>query len=367
MSKYLINILIICHLVCAGPILADKHSTDEADEVRIYRSPEERREAGLGRKLNDWLTLSGLLEVEKNYIEENFSNGIKDKINDRPTANIQLGFDISITDWLSAELILESEYDFEARGNENELHIIWDEAFIEASIGEWGIKVGRQYYPFGEYYSHFITGPLLEFGETRGTGVIVDYSFNDFIEWSVFVLESNSDELSDSEEFDWGSSIELVSSDESIRLGIGYLSDLSESDQRFLAGNNDRYESRVSAWNAYFLHGFSDFEMTAEFVKASTSFKELEDNENKPFAYNLELAYFLSSQFQLAVRFEHSNEFTEEARNQYGLSMTWAPSGNLTFSTEYLRGKFENEFVFDEDNGELQNRDIIAVELTAEF
>ena len=49
-----------------------------------------------------------------------------------------------------------------------------------------------------------------------------------------------------------------------LRVGVGYLSDLAESDERFLRAEGDRYIQRVSAWNAYALFGFDKFEITAE-------------------------------------------------------------------------------------------------------
>ena len=40
--------------------------TPQDERVRIYRTPQERREAGLKRELTDWFTLSGLVELEYN-------------------------------------------------------------------------------------------------------------------------------------------------------------------------------------------------------------------------------------------------------------------------------------------------------------
>ena len=92
---------------------ASEYSKD--NDIRLYGSPEERREAGLGRQITNWLTVYSLLEAEKNFIEQNFANDEKDKIYDKTNLNFQLGFDVIISEWLSAELILDSNYDFEAK------------------------------------------------------------------------------------------------------------------------------------------------------------------------------------------------------------------------------------------------------------
>ena len=339
----------------------------EQGAARIYRSPEERREAGLGRQVTNWLQVSGLVEAEKLYREDNFSNDIKRRQYDRPLANVQLSFDVSVFEWLSAELIFDAEYDFEAQANENQLHAEWDEAFVEASFGEWGIKFGRQYMPFGEYYSHFVTGPILEFGETRADGLIVDYTFDDIVEISGFIYDSDVKNQNQDGKLDWGSSIDYTSRSEAIRFGLGYSSDLAESDERFLADDNDRYENRVSAWNAYLLVGFEPFEFTAEYLQANSRFREFDGNEDKPSAFNFELAFFPQPAWQLALRYEHSDEFSDEPRDQYGLATTWAPVNHFTITAEYLHGTYKNNFVLDDDDNDQEDRDIIAVEISVEF
>ena len=335
--------------------------------ARIYRSPEERREAGLGRQVTDWLKLSGLVEAEKLYIENDFGDDIKQRQNDRPTVNLQLGFEIEIADWLEGEFIFEVENDFEATANENQLHGEWDEAFIEISVGEWSVKLGRLYMPFGEYYSHFVTGPILEFGETRGDGLVVDYSFDDAIEISGFVFDSNVERDNQNGSLDWGASMEYTSENEALRFGIGYLSDLAESDEMFLEDENNRYEKRVSAWNSYLLFGFNHFEITAEYVQANGRFREFENSEDEPNSYNLELAYFPRPSWQIAFRYEHSDEFSDEPRHQYGIASTWASGDHMTLTMEYLHGTYENKFAFDDDDNDQEDRDTIAIELSVEF
>jgi hypothetical protein len=117
----------------------DSQNQDSAPSTRIYRNPEERREAGLGTELTDWLTFSGLFELEKNYTQFKYDNAI--------------------------------------------------------DIGEAGIQLGKLNLPFGEYYSHFVTGPLLEFGETRKNAIIFDYGITDGLEVSVFAFDSDAGSL----------------------------------------------------------------------------------------------------------------------------------------------------------------------------
>ena len=206
-------------LFCSLLIPLGSYASESEEQTRIYRSPEERREAGLGRQVTDWLQVSGLIEISKLYQENKSSNGDKLKEYDRPVTSLQLGLNFIFNDWLSAEFIFDTEYDFEARSSENQLMSEWDEGFIEISLDDWGVKAGRLYVPFGEYYSHFATGPFLEFGETRGDGIVVDYAINEKLEISGYVFDSEVVRQNHDGSLDWGASIEYASKDESIRLG----------------------------------------------------------------------------------------------------------------------------------------------------
>lgn len=332
---------------------------DPTDLARIYNNPEERREAGLGTHLTKWLKFSGLIETESVFLDHHFKKRKNTSKIETPSVTLQLGFDIIFTDWLSAELIIEAEHDGQR------FNIELDEGFFNAEIAQWGIKVGRQYLNFGEYYSHFITGPMLEFGETRGTALIIDYSFIELFEISAYIFESEVGHKNSHSDIDWGVNFDFTSTDESIGFGIGFLSDLSESDEKFISGAS--YYHRVSAWNAYALISLLNFEITAEVVQALRAFKELEKQNNKPFSFNLELAYFSSATTQFALRLEHSNEFSDQPMWQYGIASTWRPTQTTNISVEYLYAKFHNNFAFDDNDNELKNRHTIALQLSFEF
>lgn len=110
---------------------------------------------------------------------------------------------------------IKSEIVFEFEENKTDSNL--DEAFIDLENDKWLLSVGRQLLPFGVFYSNFITGPLLEFGEKR------------------------------------------------------------------------------------------------EFV-------ELDANANRPQAWNAELAYYPPDTWELAVRFERSEELSDESERRYGIA-----------------------------------------------
>jgi len=353
--------LIIVSLIFCDLLYASEDDDDQS--VRIYRSPEERREAGLDTELTEWLKFSGLLEVEKEYSEDNLKNSRKIREYGNTTPNLQFGLEMEFTDWLGAELEFEAEYD----GIEQSAG--WDEAYFYLDFEELGlgVEIGRLSPPFGEFYGYFISDPLLEFAETNRDAVVIEYSLIDSFEVSLFAINSKTEKRDKNTEFDWGASIEYVSESESFRLGLSYLSDLSESDERFLRDEGYIYEDRVSAWNAHALIGFEKFEATAEIVQANNRFREFDPEEDKPMAYNIELAYFPSSNIQFAIRYEGSDEISEEPKEQYGLSVTWIPLNRMNFTVEYLHGRYKNNYVFDDEDIEFEDIDQFAAQFVVEF
>jgi len=332
-----------------------------AESARIYRTPAERRNAGLGREITEWLRISTLAELEDESRQNNFSNGLSVTEDERAVLTLQLGLDFTISDWLQAELIFEAESD----GVNN--HSRLDEGFISAEIEQWGIKIGPQYVPFGEYYSQFVTGPLLEFGETNADSLIVDYEITNHIELAGFVYDSEVGRQTGGDSFDWGARIEFSSEDESRVLGLSYLSDLAESDEEFLKDENNSFERKVPAWNVYGLYAFSQFAITAEVVSAIGEFAEFEPVSDSPSAYNIEFAYFPGATVQLAIRTERSDEFEDAPRQQYGISASWRPRGNISLSIDYLRASYKNGFVLDGDDNDLENSNSVAAQLALEW
>lgn len=367
MKLLLILVFLILFLMVAwtAPGFADESSSNDQktsapESVRIYRNPEERREAGLGNQITEWLRFGGVVEIEKEW-KKNIIKGKDNLENPDPELAIELGFEVDYHDWLEAEVLFAIEEN--GRRHYQEL----DEGLVGVNLGELGIKLGRLYVPFGVYYSHFVTGPLLEFGQTRGDALLMDYTFMDSVELAAYIFNSKVDRREDHNEIDWGVNFEYVSKDESIRMGVGYLSDLSESQDELLLDFNNNFLRRVPAWNVYALIGFSSFEMTAEVLRAAHTFKEFPKNANQPFAYNLELAYFPFQSIQFATRIEHSEELMDEPKWQYGISGTWALWENITVSADYLYGRYKRKFTFDDFDNTQTAHHFGALQLTWGF
>lgn len=355
--------LLICMLMLSPIAHTEEQSNSQYDPARKYKSPEERREAGLGTQLNKWTKFSGLLEIEKEYFENNSVDNRKNRETVDTSFNVQWAMELTFSNWLGAELVYETDHDGQTLSGK------WDEIFFFIELDKYnlGVEVGRVSAPFGEYYSNFVTDPILEFGETVRNGLIVDYTFFETIEVTGFIIDSDVEKRSNNTEFDWGASLEITNDLENLKFGLGYLSDIAESDEEFLIEEDNFYVDRVSALNAYLLFGINNFEFTAEYVQANNRFKEFERTEDKPSAYNIECVYYLDNTLQIAARYEGSNEYADAPKRQYGMSVSWRPIDRVNITADYLHGEYENDFVFDDEDQELDDRDLFSFQASIEF
>jgi hypothetical protein len=357
------------------PSIPEKSSTGEdsskdklkrpASTVRIYRSPEERREAAAGTQLTPWLKFGAVVDIEKEWQTNNFKNGIKTVDNPDTELAIELGLELTSIEWLEAELL----FAIEDTGSRHYQEV--DEGFVGVNLDDFGAKVGLLYLPFGEFYSHFVTGPLVEFAQTRGPGLIVDYTLWDALELSAYTFDGKVDKKGHSgkHQFDWGLAAEFVNEDESIRIGGGYISDLGEGDAEFFLDFNNTFQQHVPGWTAHGLIALPPFEFTGEIVHATESIKEFDQGADKPLTYNLELAYY-PPQFpwiQFALRYEHSTELEGEPKEIYGIGTSLRPFRNMSVSLEYLRGEFKKKFAFNDNDNEQTSFDLIALQATLLF
>jgi hypothetical protein len=339
-------------------------SSDEGHH--FYRNPEERREAGLGTAITDWLKISGLVELEREQARTHFIDGISSTEKGNLVKTLQLGFDFRFAEHVEAELVVEAEDDDKSR-------LIIDEVSISWEWDEIGLTVGRYSPNFGEYYSHLITGPILEFGETRANTVSIDYSFNEQLQIELFFLESEVDSSTKSNEFDWGMLLEWESEDESFRLGASYLSDIGESDEGFFYDFNSTYQDRIAALSAYALWGFDNVEITAEMVKTLTPIKEFDDKFNQPQAFNFELAFYPTADSQLALRYETSDQLEDSPEKRYGFGVRWQVFKNINVAAEYLVAKYPIEAMREGDESDESDENSIddeyqlALQVSIEF
>ena len=192
-------------LTMLTPISGLAEDIVQDDEVRRYRTLEERRDAGIKHPITDWLAVSPLIELEYNkqrYITDD--SAITDTTVSETANAFQLEIVIDPGQWLNIEIVYEYDHVLE--------EVILDEAVAEFELGNFKLELGRFTVPFGEYYSRFITGPLLEFGETDARALLIAWEPDDEFEAAIFVLKSKLDKPGDKNNdkdntLDWGLSL----------------------------------------------------------------------------------------------------------------------------------------------------------------
>jgi len=332
-----------------------------SERVGNYRTREDRREAGLGTEITEWLTFSGLLESETIREVTEFDNTLSNHYDFTTDPAVQAAFDVSLFDVFEAELIFEY--------SEDPKDPIMDEFIIATDIENWGFSVGRFYVPFGLYYSHFINGPLLEFAETRSDVFQLDYDFDDIVEISAYTFDGQTRELGkSSKDNGWGLSVDAFLLSGRLNIGGGYLSNLAESDEEFLREEfNNTFEKKVGAWNAFLVYEADGWDMSMEMLQATGSFREFDLNANKPEAWNIEMAYFLSNNLEFAVRYERSKELIDEPERQYGIAVTWRFLDNISTTLEYLKSDYKKGFVEEDDDIFVTRGNTLALWFAFEF
>lgn len=357
MNKLLLLMLMI-PLSAQGQVPVD--AAVSMERVGNFRTRDERREAGLGTQVTDWLTFSGLVEVEHIREVEEYDGGLASQYDFSTDPAVQAALDISFLDMFEAEIILEY--------TEDTRDPIMDELIVAADIADFGFSAGRFYAPFGLYYSHFITGPLLEFAETRRDMFLVDYDFFDVVEVAAFTFDGISREVNESKnDVGWGASVDAFLINGRLNIGAGYISNLAESDEEFLREENNIFQNKVAAWNAYAIYEADSWDLSFEILNALDSFREFDRTEDRPESWNLEAAYFPGNTFEIAFRYERSKELIDAPEKQYGVALTWRLPNNISMTAEYLKADYKKGFVEEDDDIFIRDGNTIALWFAFEF
>ncbi|MES9925183.1 MAG: LbtU family siderophore porin [Candidatus Thiodiazotropha endolucinida] len=334
---------------------------EPTEKQRIYRTREEQREAGLQTAITPWLTLSGLLEGEiqtDRYVPRNREDVVKSRDDN---ANIQIGLVIDLFGLAEAEVVAEYDSDPDKFSSE--------EAFVTFESDPMELSLGKQFTPLGLYFDHFITGPMLEFGETSARHVILlAYGPSDQFDLTLAAYRGRSSKVGADDAWDWAVGFEAWPTD-TFSFGLSYQSDLSDSDERIL--DDDHYIERVPAVSGY-LFGMTDaFEFSLEVVAALEDFRELEKDLNRPIAWNAEVAYFFPNfDAELALRIENSHELEDEPEHRYGAAITWYLHKRANLTLEILRAQFDAESYaidLDDDEVSIQHANTMSAKISIVF
>ena len=343
--------------VLAEPTVSPDADAEESASRR-YSTREERREAGIRHRVYDWLSVAGLAELEVFYFDSGVAADAGRSRADETTKTIQLGAELTPADRINLEVYVEYEDEINA--------FRLDEALLAVELGEGELELGRYAVPFGEYFSRFATGPLVEFGETSGRAVTATAGFEIGLDISVFAYRGDARAESNGRGLDWGFALEGAFGGAG-NWGLSYLSDLADADERPLADEGNRYRRRVDAVSGHAVVGFHAFELSAEFVAARRPFAELDAAFDRPRAWNLELAWYPLPRLETALRIEGSRELEDAPRSQVGVAVSIQPVPTMFLTLDYLHGRFARGAAEDDAGRALDSVNTIGALLSIEF
>lgn len=347
----------------ASSAAQDPAAATDDGRARIYTTREERRDAGLRHALADWLLAAGLVEFETLEQRRSLFDESGHSNDGEYTATVQLGIEATPLEWMKVELISELEQDSET----GQTGPILDEAMLALEAGDFELELGRFYVPFGVYFSRFVSGPLIEFGETRAPAAALSYAPDERLDVVAYTYRGRARPLGAAHpRWDWGLALEL-SPLPFATLGAGYQSDLADSDEDLLDDSQGRYARRVDAWSAYAVAGAGPFEASVEWLAARRAFRELEADRNRPQAWNVELAYAPRGDLDCALRYEGSRELEDAPRWQAGVAINWRALPSMSLTVEYLRAHYARELAEDNQERLLKARNQVGLLLSIEL
>jgi hypothetical protein len=358
----IVHLILLLHApttLAGDPDNSETTLSDSAnDAMHSSRTNAERRQEGVSHQITPWLAASVLVDLEWQRDDYSTRAGSDDTVREH-SATFQLGLTAAPWEYLQGELALE----YDTTSNR------WrtDEAFVLLEKGDWELMGGKLYTPFGEYISHFPSGPLLEFGETRTHGVSLSYSPGELIELSLSAYRGRAREVgAHSSRLDWAAAIATTIDDQYI-FGLSYQSDLADANSGLLADTDDRYRRKVDAASGYFIWWTEDFELSFEALGALNSFRELDSDRDQPVAWNLEFSRFIDSDFEWALRAEGSRELEGEPEWRLGTALTWHVNRNISCSVEYLHGRFKNGLATNDADEPYHHIDRVGVQISVGF
>ncbi len=310
------------------------------------------------------IRIGGLVEVEAGYEDIKFNDPGKEdeKARDVDIVAVELDMDAKITDHVDGHVLMKYEED----------DVFLDEGFITLTGDDdfpAYLIAGRQYIPFGNFSSLFITDPsTLVLGETNEGAVVAGYRFaDDRVDLGVGAFKGKVRKAGEDDTIDGYVASITASPIESLTCGASYTSSLAAADAFADAViNTENLASNVAGFSAHASLKILDrFTLIGEYVGALKRFQAGEiydpadDKQRKPRTWNAELGFAATDAVEIAVRCGGSEDGADLLpESQYGAVVNWGFFENTNLALEYLYGKFAD------DNGITHT---VAAQLAVEF
>jgi len=296
------------------------------------------------------IQISGLIEVEASHGKTDLKDPAEEdeKTSDVDLSTVELVVDAKIAEHVDGHVLFKYEED-DLFVDEGFIALVGTETFPAYLIA------GRQYIPFGNFDTHFVTDPnTLILGETNEGSAVAGYRFGgETVDVSVGAFNGSAKERGKDDIIDSFVGSIVVTPFEKLIFGASYTSNLASSDTfNTVVVDPDNLDSLVGGWSAFVTFEFLEcFKLIGEYVGALDNFKSEEiydaadTQERKPLAWNVELGVTIIDNLELAVRYGGSDDGGPDflPESQYGVVLNWGLFKNTNLAFEYLHGEFEED------------------------
>lgn len=302
----------------------------------------QQEEEGREQKINDYVTLFGLIEGEAVFGDD-YEGNSSSEFN---VATVELGFDAQVSEWAVGHLLAKYE------GPDDNLFI--DEANIW--LGNYEkfpllMTAGKFYMPFGSFETNMIQDTLtLEIGEINDYGLAVGFISNGFY-GAVYGYNGMKETGRNETIKGFGAKTGYGFEDDemSFDAGISWVNNIADSggiSDYFDESAMDSIKEQINGVGLHVMVGFGAVAFIGEYVQALDEFAEIAymDHGAEPKAWNTELAYsaqLFDRESVFAIGYQGSSEAVElglpEARYIAAASMVLLPGTALTL--EYCHDK----------------------------
>ena len=354
--------LLISIFIIPRPVLCQ-------EEVVSEHKIKKGKVRGLGDRLDELerivegLQINGVIEVEAGYQKTDFKDpALNDEYySDIVLATVELAVSKTITNRLKTHILLLHEEDTDDPIEVDEAIVYFQAEGVcnpnKSCNSPWFASVGRLYVPFGFFESHFITDSLtLDLGETRETAVVAGL-WIPRVTLAVGTFNGDVDKADKNDSINSVVAAALFTMPEGtvrnfrLTAGASYLSNIADSngltdilDADFGVTEVSRYVPGASIFiSAAFMEKLF---LEAEWLGATKDFGDTPavGRNFKPTTWNLELAYMMLEDLEIAARYAGSdNALNTLPEDQYAAIVTYGFWDSASVSLEYLHNKFENK------------------------
>ena len=338
-----------------------------------------KSEGALLDKIQDRLSVSGLIEVGAAYESVDNRDGGDDDQSDLNLTTVELTVGAAVNEWVNVETVFL--YEDATFG---------DDTSVDLDVGTVTIgntekyplyfTGGKMYLPFGALLTHFPDDPLVDqpmtlgFGEISEKAALVGFEHLGFA-LSGYVFNGDVDESPEDnviESFGFDASYTLWEDRPfEFFIGASYISNVADTDGLTDGLGVDEIEDYVAGADVYLHLGCNNFFFDAEYMTALEEFAPGElatggGNGAEPSVWNIEVGYNWNWGKNLEIAFKYAGSDETEGlgypEDRYGVGLNQEFFEGVTGAIAYFHDEYHGDDVDDRND-----RDVVFGQIAVEF